>query len=263
MGEVEILEPHTEEHLMAQADEILREHSELEMLGLKEGSPGVLHLTKKIKSLQTDIKSIRAKKAKHNGKAAGAKSAARAAGKGGKRDNHMRSHIENGAAAKDLDAQLRKKNHQLASLTIQQHDAAKGAGPAPAPPADPPVDTTPAEPAPGPDAKGLFDGWLSGKWSPMHSALSSAIAKLRLHLGPLKAEAAKHDTEVKGHIKKVKPPKKCEDCGPFKEQERKAKEKLAKAIAHEKKTKSDCERKAKEAAAKLKKSQEQTAKQKA
>jgi len=346
--EVEILEPHTEEHLMAQADEILREHSELEMLGLKEGSPGVLHLTKKIKSLQTDIKSIRAKKAKHNGKAAGAKSAARAAGKGGKRDNHMRSHIENGAAAKDLDAQLRKKNHQLASLTIQQHDAAKGAGPAPAPPADPPVDTTPAEPAPGPDAKGLFDGWLSGKWSPMHSALSSAIAKLRLHLGPLKAEAAKHDTEVKGHIKKVKeaynkqergrkawkaketsekarekaakasekkakaqeantkkvmkerlakaaekkakavkaeemrtkvqerlakkyerkikavkPPKKCEDCGPFKEQERKAKEKLAKAIAHEKKTKSDCERKAKEAAAKLKKSQEQTAKQKA
>merc|ERR1712072_1232976 len=236
MGEVEILEPHTEEHLMAQADEILREHSELEMLGLKEGSPGVLHLTKKIKSLQTDIKSIRAKKAKHNGKAAG---------------------------AKDLDAQLRKKNHQLASLTIQQHDAAKGAGPAPAPPADPPVDTTPAEPAPGPDAKGLFDGWLSGKWSPMHSALSSAIAKLRLHLGPLKAEAAKHDTEVKGHIKKVKPPKKCEDCGPFKEQERKAKEKLAKAIAHEKKTKSDCERKAKEAAAKLKKSQEQTAKQKA
>merc|ERR1712072_1568229 len=68
MGEVEILEPHTEEHLMAQADEILREHSELEMLGLKEGSPGVLHLTKKIKSLQTDIKSIRAKKAKHNGK---------------------------------------------------------------------------------------------------------------------------------------------------------------------------------------------------
>merc|ERR1712072_1684392 len=64
-------------------------------------------------------------------------------------------------------------------------------------------------------------------------------------------------------IKAVKPPKKCEDCGPFKEQERKAKEKLAKAIAHEKKTKSDCERKAKEAAAKLKKSQEQTAKQKA
>merc|ERR1711990_1128187 len=53
------------------------------------------------------------------------------------------------------------------------------------------------------------------------------------------------------------------DCGPFKEQERKAKEKLAKAIAHEKKTKSDCERKAKEAAAKLKKSQKQTAKQKA
>merc|ERR1711881_573441 len=34
-------------------------------------------------------------------------------------------------------------------------------------------------------------------------------------------------------IKAVKPPKKCEDCGPFKEQERKAKEKLAKAIAHE------------------------------
>merc|ERR1712072_1608299 len=194
MGEVEILEPHTEEHLMAQADEILREHSELEMLGLKEGSPGVLHLTKKIKSLQTDIKSIRAKKAKHNGKAAG---------------------------AKDLDAQLRKKNHQLASLTIQQHDAAKGAGPAP------------AEPAPGPDAKGLFDGWLSGKWSPMHSALSSAIAKLRLHLGPLKAEAAKHDTEVKGHIKKVKEAYNKQERGrkawKAKETSEKAREKAAKA----------------------------------
>merc|ERR1711939_924732 len=59
------------ESLMQRAELALKEQGDVLMqLGERVPPAGVLHLTKKIKTLQTDIKSIRAKKAGHSGKAA-------------------------------------------------------------------------------------------------------------------------------------------------------------------------------------------------
>merc|ERR1711988_1671791 len=97
------------DELLIAADSALREHGEV-MMQLGEASP-VVGLTRRIKHLQADIKSIRSKK--------------------------------KGANSKNLDADLNRKNHELASLTIKQHAAAaahagKNAGPPP--PKEQPLD---------------------------------------------------------------------------------------------------------------------------
>merc|ERR1711907_706422 len=309
------------ESLMRRAELALQEHGDVLMqLGERAPPGGVLHLTKKIKTLQTDIKSIRAKKAAHSGKSAN---------------------------AKDLEKKLHQKNHELASLTIKQHEAAANANADAGTGSEGDYDAS-ADDTAGADSKGLFSGWLSSKWSPMHQALNTAISALTSQTAKLKGQADKHDQEVKAHIERVKkaynkeyrgrlaalkkakefqekkkmaeaaerkakareaatkkqmreklakalerknkavekkqkqvkteerlkkkferqvkallarPKPKCENCGPIKEKELKAKAEIRRLQALNKKIKADCERKAKEMAQKLKTANERKAKE--
>merc|ERR1711907_714131 len=165
------------ESLMRRAELALQEHGDVLMqLGERAPPGGVLHLTKKIKTLQTDIKSIRAKKAAHSGKSAN---------------------------AKDLEKKLHQKNHELASLTIKQHEAAANANADAGTASEGDYDAS-ADDTAGADSKGLFSGWLSSKWSPMHQALNTAISALTSQTAKLKGQADKHDQEVKAHIERVK-----------------------------------------------------------
>merc|ERR1712057_104198 len=134
--------------LLESTEALLGEHEEL-MSQLKHApSAQVLSLTHKIKALQSDIKGIRTKKAQLHSQSAASKERAHHT-KGGSKVSHMKKHIDAGARAHDLDAQLKSKNHQLASLTIKQHDAASGGANQGTMPsadsgagADVPVDTT-------------------------------------------------------------------------------------------------------------------------
>merc|ERR1719451_141422 len=183
--EVEALEA------MGEGDRAIAEHAEVLMqLGMSGPSCHVVGLTRKIKALQTDIKGIRAKKAGHVSKSDKAKT-------GGK----MKKHINHGAAAKDLDAQLHQKNHELATLTIKQHEAA--AGGATDAPAETPVDTSAADTDSGSDSNGLFGGWMT-KWTSMHTQMQSFIKELQSHTAKLKGQSDKQHTEVKAHMEKVK-----------------------------------------------------------
>merc|ERR1711934_1331890 len=220
--EVEALEA------MGEGDRAIAEHAEVLMqLGMSGPSSHVVGLTRKIKALQTDIKGIRAKKAGHVSKSDKAKT-------GGK----MKKHINNGAAAKDLDAQLHQKNHELASLTIKQHEAA--AGGATDAPAEAPVDTSAADTDSGSDSNGLFGGWMT-KWTSMHTQMQSFIKELQSHTAKLKGQSDKQHTEVKAHMEKVK---KAYDK---EEKARKVAQKKAKEFAHKKAIAEAAERKAKAA----------------
>merc|ERR1711934_843967 len=220
--EVEALEA------MGEGDRAIAEHAEVLMqLGMSGPSSHVVGLTRKIKALQTDIKGIRAKKAGHVSKSDKAKT-------GGK----MKKHINNGAAAKDLDAQLHQKNHELASLTIKQHEAA--AGGATDAPAETPVDTSAADTDSGSDSNGLFGGWMT-KWTSMHTQMQSFIKELQSHTAKLKGQSDKQHTEVKAHMEKVK---KAYDK---EEKARKVAQKKAKEFAHKKAIAEAAERKAKAA----------------
>merc|ERR1719201_512123 len=220
--EVEALEA------MGEGDRAIAEHAEVLMqLGMSGPSSHVVGLTRKITALQTDIKGIRAKKAGHVSKSDKAKT-------GGK----MKKHINNGAAAKDLDAQLHQKNHELASLTIKQHEAA--AGGATDAPAETPVDTSAADTDSGSDSNGLFGGWMT-KWTSMHTQMQSFIKELQSHTAKLKGQSDKQHTEVKAHMEKVK---KAYDK---EEKARKVAQKKAKEFAHKKAIAEAAERKAKAA----------------
>jgi len=160
------------DNLLAAAEGALREHDEVLMqLG---GESPVVGLTRKIKSLQADIQKIRQKK--------------------------------KGANSKNLDADLHRKNHELASLTIKQHAAAaahasKNAGP---PPPSPPkgLDPVPAE-EPMADTSALFSGFLT-KWSTMREALNTMVQELTAHTAKLKGEVQKQHTAVTTHMETVK-----------------------------------------------------------
>merc|ERR1712178_58550 len=167
--------------LMAAADGALREHEEV-LMQLGEASP-VVGLTRRIKHLQADIKKIRGKKkGLHKTIKSTHHSAAMASG--AKRDKFMKEHITAGASDKNLDADLNRKNHELASLTIKQHAAAaahasKNSKPPPAP-KEPALDPVPVDSGASVDSSGLFDAWLQ-KWSTMRQSLTTMVGELTAH----------------------------------------------------------------------------------
>merc|ERR1712023_551769 len=161
------------DELLAAADSALREHDEV-LMQLGEAPP-VVGLTRRIKHLQADIQKIRSKK--------------------------------KGANSKNLDADLHRKNHELATLTIQQHAAAaahasKNKSPPPVPAKDPPLDPVPDEPVAA-DHASLFDGWLS-KWSTMRQALQTMVSELTAHTAKLKGEVSKQHSAVTTHMETVR-----------------------------------------------------------
>merc|ERR1719502_1240824 len=105
--------------------EALNPEELLEIAQAAEPSAGVVELTKKIKGIQGDIKSVenKADEASADSSKAGAKAAT--SEPGAKKDAAMKDHIDSGAAAEDAKADLEDKKKQLVDLTIQQHDEAK------------------------------------------------------------------------------------------------------------------------------------------
>merc|ERR1711865_1008728 len=149
--------------LVARMEQLVGEHAKL--LASMEHAPTqkVLDLTHKIKKVQTEIKGHRAK----------------------------------GASA----SELAKHNHKLASLTIQQHDAASGGmnhGSTSASAASG-TDMTP------PDMKGLFSGWLT-HWGNMRTQLTKLAAELAAHVAKTKTVIHKQHEEVDKHMEVVNNP---------------------------------------------------------
>lgn len=158
--------------LVARMEQLVGEHAKL--LASMEHAPTqkVLDLTHKIKKVQTEIKGHRAK----------------------------------GASA----SELAKHNHKLASLTIQQHDAASGgmnhgstgassssSGAGYSASAASGTDMTP------PDMKGLFSGWLT-HWGNMRTQLTKLAAELAAHVAKTKTVIHKQHEEVDKHMEVVK-----------------------------------------------------------
>jgi DNA repair exonuclease SbcCD ATPase subunit len=248
-----------EESVMVSADRALRENGDaLIQTGQSVASPQVLDLTKKIKNLQSDIKSIKAKKAKavrqqnsEHGKATKTKP-------GKKNDRHHKKSISAGAASKDYEADLRRKHSELADLTIKQHDAAKkaaeaaGPKPAPAPKAPAPAPKRAPAPAPAPepepaavDEDGLFSGW-EPKYEEMKSSLAKMVQELNAHTAKVKGQMTTNHNEVTSHMKRVKVAyyAKVRAEKAAKSAEKKSKETKVKAVEAEKK-KTDIEEKKK------------------
>merc|ERR1711871_979763 len=105
--------------------EALNPEELLEIAQAAEPSAGVVELTKKIKGIQGDIKSVENKADEASADSSKAEEKAAASGPGAKKDAAMKDHIDSGAAAEDAKADLEDKKKQLVDLTIQQHDEAK------------------------------------------------------------------------------------------------------------------------------------------
>merc|ERR1719502_88382 len=105
--------------------EALNREQLLEIAQAAEPSAGVVELTKKIKGIQGDIKSVENKADEASADSSKAEEKAAASGPGAKKDAAMKDHIDSGAAAEDAKADLEDKKKQLVDLTIQQHDEAK------------------------------------------------------------------------------------------------------------------------------------------
>merc|ERR1711871_1885982 len=97
----------------------------LEIAQAAEPSAGVVELTKKIKGIQGDIKSVENKADEASADSSKAEEKAAASGPGAKKDAAMKDHIDSGAAAEDAKADLEDKKKQLVDLTIKQHDESK------------------------------------------------------------------------------------------------------------------------------------------
>jgi len=96
------------DRVLMETERLLGEHDEL-LSKIKHAPAGeVLDLTHKIKALQSDIKGIRAKKSKLTNASKNAKKSADATS-GNSKVSHMKTHIDTGAAAHDLNAQLAQK----------------------------------------------------------------------------------------------------------------------------------------------------------
>merc|ERR1711871_1606723 len=105
--------------------EALNPEELLEIAQAAEPSAGVVELTKKIKGIQGDIKSVENKADEASADSSKAEEKAAASGPGAKKDAAMKDHIDSGAAAEDAKADLEDKKKQPVDLTIQQHDEAK------------------------------------------------------------------------------------------------------------------------------------------
>jgi len=201
--------------LMTLADKALREYGEtLVQVGESAASPEVLGLTTKIKKLQTDIKSIRKKKGQL-GKQVKSFHKKALASDGSDKQQHIKNKITAGANDKDLDSELHKKNQELASLTIKQHDAAakhaqkSSPGPAsasasasaPEPPAEPVADGTVSGSSDGSSA--LFDEWKT-KWSSMQQNLQGLVAALQAKTQKLQGEVTDQHNGLNAHMETVK-----------------------------------------------------------
>merc|ERR1711959_8112 len=203
-----------DDSLEAAAQRALREHGEIMMqIGGTEASPAVLALTHKSKKLAGEIDGIHKQKKLLKATMRATHEKATFSGNG---DSAMKSHINAGAKDKDLDAALHQKNTELATVTREQHAAAKAAAMG--------KPHTPwgaqnqkggfsaggsfgggfhAGGAIGSDHTSLFDNWLS-KYSTMKSNLKKMVEELSAHTTKLRAEVMRQHTEVTNHMGVVK-----------------------------------------------------------
>merc|ERR1712100_240571 len=136
-------------------------------------SAGVLGLTARIKDLQSDIKTIREKKAHHEAKHEEHATAAKMAS-GAKGEEHERKAITHKARAADLAHQEAEKTKAITDTTISQHGSAGGG-----------ISGSLSFSAGGYGGSGsfkvgpsraseLFDSW-HGKWEAMRATLSKEV----------------------------------------------------------------------------------------